>query len=226
MTRGRAATPEPFDLGAVTSSDALFEALSTRRLADLSTGPAGSGDPAAVLLAALVTDVDAGAPPLPEPTRGGCGTSGAGRRGVRAVVTLGVAALVLTSAGAAAAGGGKDVDALRTAHAPVRPVVAERSNANAQQRVPVPVPPSADQRTPLVRHTGDRHRSAVISPPAEPERSPGEQPLSHPDSRPSHVDSPTTASIYHGSPGPKRPSSSPSAEITPTPETGVRPSTP
>lgn len=100
MTRGRAATPDPFDIGAVNRSGELFDALAARRLADAGDDPAGR------LLAALVADVDMGAPPLPAPARLGYGKSGSRRRVVRTVVTLGVTAAVLTTAGAAAAGGG------------------------------------------------------------------------------------------------------------------------
>jgi hypothetical protein len=100
LTRGRAATPDPFDIGAVSRSGELFDALAARRLAD------PGDDPAARLLAALVTDVDMGAPPLPSPAHRSRAKSGSHRRVVRLVVTLGVTAAVLTSAGAAAAGGG------------------------------------------------------------------------------------------------------------------------
>ena len=81
MTRGRAATPDPFDLSAVNSSDELFDALSARRLGE----HAESDDPVAALLTALVSDVDAGAPPLPAPARVTCGRQAARRRGPRAL---------------------------------------------------------------------------------------------------------------------------------------------
>ncbi|GAA4482980.1 hypothetical protein GCM10023191_003870 [Actinoallomurus oryzae] len=136
MTRGRATTPDPFDISAVSSSDELFDALSTRRLADVRRS--SSDDPAAALLAALVADVDAGAPPLPAPpSRVPCGLQGQYRRGVRVFVTFGVAAMVLTSAGAAAAGGGKDLGAMGGTHGSAGVNGAERSNENAQRHDPV-----------------------------------------------------------------------------------------
>ena len=151
MTRGRAATPDPFDLSAVNSSDELFDALSARRLGD----HADSDDPAAALLAALVADVDAGAPPLPAPARVACGRQAAYRRGTRAVVTLGVAALVLTSAGAAAAGGGEGVGAMGVAHLPSRSSGTERSNENLQRRDPVT---GSTGRRASARRTADKRR--------------------------------------------------------------------
>jgi hypothetical protein len=125
LTRGRAATPDPFDIGAVNRSGEMFDALAARRLAE--TGD----DPAARLLAALVADVDVGAPPLPTPARLGCGKSGSRRRVVRTVVTLGVTAAVLTTAGAAAAGGGggdRGGDGARTPHSKL----TERTNGSLQ----------------------------------------------------------------------------------------------
>lgn len=98
MTRGRAAPREPFDIGAVSRSSELVEALAARRLTD------PGDDPAVHLLTALTTDVDAGAPPLQTPARRSGPRSR--RRVVRTVVTLGVTAVVVTSAGVAAAGGG------------------------------------------------------------------------------------------------------------------------
>jgi hypothetical protein len=152
LTRGRAATSDPFDLSAVNSSDELVDALSARRLDD----HAETDDPAAALLTALVADVDAGAPPLPAPGRVGCGRQAARRRGTRAVVTFGVAALVLTSAGAAAAGGGEGVGAIGAAHLPSRPSGTERSNENLQRQDPV----GAGRRVP-VRRTADKRRTPV-----------------------------------------------------------------
>jgi hypothetical protein len=165
LTRGRTATPDPFDLSAVSSSDELFDALSERRFADLSAGRAD--DPAASLLAALAADVDLGAPPLPAPSRVTCGVQGSCRRGVRAFVTLGVAALVLTSAGAAAAGG-NDVGAMGTNHGSVQPRDSERSNENVQHHDPVSGSIFTGDR-PSPRHAGDRHRDATPPPSAEPE---------------------------------------------------------
>jgi hypothetical protein len=154
LTRGRAATPDPFDLSAVSTSDELFDALSARRLDD----HAETDDPAAALLTALVADVDAGAPPLPAPARVGCGRQSSRRRGTRAVVTLGVAALVLTSAGAAAAGGGDGVGAMGAANLPSRPRGTERSNENLQRQDPIGVTGSSGRR-PAPRRTTDKRRN-------------------------------------------------------------------
>lgn len=163
MTRGRTATPDPFDLSAVSGSDELFDALSERRFADLSAGRAD--DPAASLLAALVADVDRDAPPLPAPSRVACGVQGSCRRGVRVFVTFGVAAVVLTSAGAAAAGG-NDVGAMGTNHGSVQPRDSERSNENAQRRDPAGASIFTDEESPS-RHAGNRRRDASPPPPVE-----------------------------------------------------------
>jgi hypothetical protein len=154
LTRGRAATPDPFDLSAVNRSDELFDALSTRRFSG------DCDDPAATLLAALVADVDVDAPPLP--ARAPCPGPSARRRGTRAFVTFGVAALVLTSAGAAAAGGDNGVGAMGGIRGPARPTNAERSNENAQQRDPVTF--LTGRRAP-VRRTGARRSS--LAPPED-----------------------------------------------------------
>jgi hypothetical protein len=136
LTRGRAATTDPFDISAVRRSDELFDALATRRLVD--PGNTDSDDPAAGLLAALVADVDGGAPPLPasSPARVACAATSGGscRRGVRAIVTFGVAAVVLTSAGAAAAGGNTGVRAMDSNRGSEWLRVAERSNENVRHQ--------------------------------------------------------------------------------------------
>jgi hypothetical protein len=163
LTRGRTATPDPFDLSAVSSSDELFDALSERRFADLSVGRAD--DPAASILAALVADVDLDAPPLPAPSRVACGVHGSCRRGVRVFVTFGVAAMVLTSAGAAAAGG-NEVSAMGTNHGSVRPRDSERSNENVQHRDSSGGSIFTGDKSPS-RHAGDRRRRASSPPPAE-----------------------------------------------------------
>lgn len=209
MTRGRAATPDPFDLAAVTGSDELFEALSTRRLADLAAGPAGDEDPAAMLLAALVADVDAGAPPLPAPSRVACGMPGTRRRGVRAIVAFGVATLVLTSAGAAAAGGGNGVSAMRTTNGPSRPRGAERSNENIQRHAGAPGTPLADRRP---RHTDDKRHTLPSD--GEPRRALDDQLPGHRGHHPTRAYPPVD--IHHHSPGPDRPTPSPDPG-TPTP---------
>jgi hypothetical protein len=174
LTRGRAATSDPFDLSAVNSSDELFDALSARRLDD----HAETDDPAAALLTALVADVDAGAPPLPAPARVACGRQTARRRGTRAVVTLGVAALVLTSAGAAAAGGGEGVGAMGAAHLPTRIDGTERSNENLQWRDPTAGVPG---RRTSARRTADRRRTPAqdLSPREEMTPVPEGQPWDH-----------------------------------------------
>jgi hypothetical protein len=158
LTRGRAATPDPFDISAVSDTDELFEALSTRRLAD------AGHDPASALLAALVADVDTDAPPLPASApRVPCGgIQGQYRRGVRAFVTFGVAALVLTSAGAAAAGGGEDLGAMGGTHRSAGSGGSERSNENAQRHDPVGDGSAMliGGRTPP-RRTADRRPRAV-----------------------------------------------------------------
>jgi hypothetical protein len=218
LTRGRAATPEPFDLGAVAGSDELFEALSSRRLADLDTGGpgrsgnAGPGDPAAALLAALVTDVDNGAPPLPAPARATCGLPGARRRSVRAFVTLGVAALVLTSAGAAAAGGGHGPGVLRTPHGSMRLRIAERSNVNAHRQVAGA--PLADRHASATHHPGDRHPGTTSSPQTAPDAR-ADEPRNDHAHRPSHSHTHTPAG-NHGKPGSHGPSTPPD-DITPSP---------
>lgn len=170
MTRGRAATPDPFDLCAVNRSDELFDGLSARRLADPA---AEADDPALRLLAALAADVDVGAPPLPASARVVCSTPRQRRRGVGAVITFGVAAIVLASAGAAAAGASDGT----TATGPAHHSTSERSNANHQTRTserpdsgaaapdpsraawPGPVPPG-------VRHDpeGPGHRPPTADP--------------------------------------------------------------
>jgi hypothetical protein len=124
LTRGRAATPDPFDLSAVSRSDELFDALSARRRTD----PAG--DPAVRLLAALAADVDAGAPPLPAPARVARVVQGTRHRGANAIVTFGVVVVVLTSAGVAAAGGGGG----NTTSGSVRSDLSERSNMSHERR--------------------------------------------------------------------------------------------
>lgn len=140
MTRGRAATPDPIDIGAVSRSGELFDALAARRLPD------PGDDPAVRVLAALVADVDVGAPPLPTPARVSCAKTGSRRRVVRAVVTLGVTAAVLTTAGAAAAGGGGD-DGGRKGVAGARAPRVTSEHTNGSLQVPVPER-SAGRRSP------------------------------------------------------------------------------
>lgn len=145
MTRGRAAVPDPFDLSAVRRSDELFDALSARRPADVASD---MDDPAVRLLAGLAADVDAGAPPLPAPARVACSGQGRHRRGVGAIVSFGVAALVLTSAGAAAAGGGGGIGDTGAVGREVRPPVSERSNTIHRQHDSAPGPAAGDRGSP------------------------------------------------------------------------------
>lgn len=107
MTGGGSAAPEPLDLSEISRSGDLFDALAARRVTDPGSGSVISDDPAARLLAALVADVDADAPPLPLPARVSYGgPKKAGRPVVRAFVTFGAVTVMLTTAGAAVAGGG------------------------------------------------------------------------------------------------------------------------
>ncbi|MFB9838910.1 hypothetical protein [Actinoallomurus acaciae] len=211
MTRGRATTPDPFDISAVSSSDELFDALSARRLTDVPRS--STDDPAAALLASLVADVDAGAPPLPAPpARVPCGgLQGQYRRGVRAFVTFGVPAMVLTSAGAAAAGGGRDVGAMGGTHGSAGVEGAERSNENAQRHDPAADTNNVltDRRTPM-RRTTDRRPRAVPSEDFAPRATEDPQPpWSHRGRRPSRgtvrppMDGhhPSSRTDAHSSPG-------------------------
>ena len=136
MTGGGTATPEPLDLSEISRSGDLFDALAGRRATDPGTGFGPSDDPAARLLAALVTDVDAGAPPLPAPPpRVSCGGSKTSSRPVvRAFVTFGAVTVLLTTAGAAVAGGGGDHGP--KAHPPLaRREMSERSRAHLESVV-------------------------------------------------------------------------------------------
>jgi hypothetical protein len=171
LTRGRAAIPDPFDLRAVSRSDELFEALSSRRPADLSAVRAEADDPAVGLLAALAADVDAGAPPLPTPVRVPCGMPASRRRGVRAFVTFGVAAVVLASAGAAAAGAGGESSG-GTKSGSVRLRASERSNEGLKRQNPAPARP-AGQRPPQDPRFGQGIRSAALPPADHRTRRPG-----------------------------------------------------
>lgn len=156
MTRGRAATPDPFDIGAVNRSGELFDALAARRLAE------PGDDPAVRLLAALTADVDVGAPPLPAPARMACGKSGSRRRVVRTVVTLGVTAAVLTTAGAAAAGGGGGGGGDRGADGARAPHVnfSERTRGSLQVSSPERfIGRSLTPPVPRKRRGGEDHRT-------------------------------------------------------------------
>jgi hypothetical protein len=171
LTRGRAATPDPFDLRAVSRSDELFEALSSRRPADLSAARAEADDPAVGLLAALAADVDAGAPPLLTPARVPCGMPASRRRGVRAFVTFGVAAVVLASAGAAAAGAGGESSGGTTSGS-LRLHTSERSNKGLKRQDPALARP-AGHRSPQDPRFGPGIRSAALPPAKHGTRGPG-----------------------------------------------------
>lgn len=217
MTRGRAATPDPFDLSAVNRSDELFDALSTRRL----SGPADSDDPAAALLAALVADVDVDAPPLPAPGRVPCAGPSTRRRGTRAFVTFGVAALVLTSAGAAAAGGDNGVSAIGGSHGPARPNGPERSNENAQRRDPVTF--LTGSREPVRRPAARRGLPSANETPAARGNEPKSAPEEQTDRRPRRTvrDYPHSPAEPRHSPNqPRTPGNwtpSPTSDPTPSP---------
>jgi hypothetical protein len=135
LSRGRRAADDPIEasaradepahvahrvpnITAVRRDDDLVAALAARRAgpnaaSDMAEVTAAAGDDAIRLLRALIADVDAGAPVLPAGSR----TAGTGaasvlrgtprcRRRTRVFVSLGVATMVLTSTGVAAAGGG------------------------------------------------------------------------------------------------------------------------
>jgi hypothetical protein len=191
LTRGRAATPDPFDLSAVNSSDELVDALSSRRFAE-----AGHpDDPAVRLLTALVADVDAGAPPMASPSPVSCGIPATYRRGVRAFVTFGVAAVVLTSAGAAAAGGGNGVGAMGSAQGTARPKSSERSNENAQRHDPANGTAVIGRR-PAAPRGEDRRRSTPVE--EDTDGAPREQrEWAHRDHRASREHSRTPDGLHH-----------------------------
>jgi hypothetical protein len=191
LTRGRAATPDPFDLSAVNSSDELVEALSSRRFAEAGH----SDDPAVALLAALVADVDAGAPPMASPSPASWGIPATYRRGVRAFVTFGVAAVVLTSAGAAAAGGGDGVGAMGSAQGRARPNSSERSNENAQRHDPAGGA-AVIARRPAAPHVDDRRRSTPVEEDAD-SAPKDQQEWGHRDRRPSRGYSRTPDGLHH-----------------------------
>lgn len=219
MTRGRAATPDPFDISAVNSTDEIFDALSSRRLDDLAAGR--TEDPAAALLAALVTDVDTGAPPLPAPARVSCGTQDTRRRGVRAFVTFSVAALFLTSAGVAAAGGQGHPRAMGTVRAPVRSTAPERSNENSQRYTHPLATSVADRRMRAAPHLGVKARRGVA---ASPESEPAGAVQDHHDRQRAHrthrpsIKYPRTSGRFVPAPVPPDPSPPPRPQPKPAPE--------
>ncbi|WP_433176284.1 hypothetical protein [Actinoallomurus sp. CA-150999] len=223
MTGGGTATPEPLDLSEISRSGDLFDALSGRRITDPGAGFGPSDDPAGRLLAALAADVDAGAPPLPAPPpRVSCGGSKtSGRPVVRAFVTFGAVTVLLTSAGAAVAGGGGDHEP--KAHAPsARREISERSRARLESVVrafPGAARPSAG-RTPTAspRPSGTKPSEAPTKPPA------GTPAKGHPRSYfgPTH---PLPSGPKHGHSTSSSPTTSPSAPTGSTPSPSTSPTT-
>lgn len=110
------------DLSAVRATDALVEALATRR-ASAPARPADDADPAVRLLQALIIDVD---DPTADPAPPAPPGPGPRRRGPRTIVALGVAGAVLASTGVAAAGGGATGHPSAAA-APSPSAIAERT---------------------------------------------------------------------------------------------------
>ncbi|MEV5706746.1 hypothetical protein [Actinoallomurus sp. NPDC052274] len=210
MTGGGSATPEPLDLSEITSSGDLFDALAARRVTDPGSGSAVSDDPAARLLAALVADVDAGAPPLPAPARVSCATSKtSGRPVVRAFVTFGAVAVMLTTAGAAVAGGGGP-----KAHAPsARHQLTERSKARIESiGRPLPSGPRpAVDRTPAGK-ADPTPTTTKASASHTPKKGRGSAFVAPSSARPSGSPSATPTST----PSPGTPTESPSPVSTPT----------
>jgi hypothetical protein len=90
-------------------------------------------------------------------------------------VTFGVAAMVLTSAGAAAAGG-NDLGALGTNHGSVQPRGSERSNENVHYQDSVGGSAFTGDRPPT-RHGGERRRDVSPTQPSpEAQSGPGAEP--------------------------------------------------
>lgn len=210
MTGGGTATPEPLDLSEITRSGDLFDALATRRVSiDPGSGSTVSDDPAARLLAALVADVDTGAPPLPTPAPARVPCTGAktsGRPVVRAFVTFSAVAVMLTTAGAAVANGGGDSGA--KSHAPsAKSKITERSKARIQTIVRAL--PSGPRPTPAAGTASPApspSKAAGAHAPAKEER--GSAPAGRPANRPPVV------------PG-GRPTGAPSPTMTPSPSPGT-----
>jgi hypothetical protein len=124
--RGLAA---PLNITEICDTDDLVEALSTRRCARSQAH--AEEDPAIRLLQSLIADVDQDAPPLPV-ARSSSATHGAGRRGARTIVVLGMTTALLITTGVAAAatggGGGLGSSLLRSAMA-AKQVTAPQARA-------------------------------------------------------------------------------------------------
>ncbi|TNY38752.1 hypothetical protein [Thermomonospora catenispora] len=171
-----------WNLAEIRRSDDLMEALATRGPLP-EAGPADGEDPAARLLRALIADVDAGAPELPNrradaepsPAAGEGPDSGGGRRGPRTIVALGLVGPLLTgllTTGVAAAAGGFIHRPGSTADAgerPARPGHAEvRTDRDRVMPAPwrrtVPTSPAAaPTESPTARLR--RHGAAPQDPP-------------------------------------------------------------
>jgi hypothetical protein len=239
LTGGGTATPEPLDLTEISRSGDLFDALAVRRVTDPRAVLEPSDDPAARLLAALVADVDAGAPPLPAPPpRVSCGGSKtSGRPVVRAFVTFGAVTVLLMTAGAAVAGGGGDQEP--KAHAPsARREISERSRARLESVVrafPGAARPSAG-RTPAAspRPSGTKTSEAPTKPragtPAK-ANTPGYVGPTHPrppgpnqghSTSPSPTTSPSAPTDSTPSPSTSPSTSKPSGETSATDTDGSR----
>ncbi|GAA0331811.1 hypothetical protein NE235_20495 [Actinoallomurus spadix] len=238
MTGGGTATPEPLDLSEITRSGDLFDALATRRVSiDPGSGSTVPDDPAARLLAALVADVDTGAPPLPTPAPARVPCTGAktsGRPVVRAFVTFSAVAVMLTTAGAAVAGGGGDGGP--RSHAPsAKSKITERSKARIQTIVralpsgPRPTPaagtaspaPSPSKASGAHAPAKEERGSGLAGRPANRPVTPGGRPTGGPSPTPTPTPSPGTGAPT-GSPSPV---STPSATPRPSGST-TRPDRP
>ncbi|GAA4606634.1 hypothetical protein GCM10023195_24200 [Actinoallomurus liliacearum] len=220
MTEGGSATPEPLDLSEITRSGDLFDALAARRVTDPGSGSAVSDDPAARLLAALVADVDTGAPPLPGPARVSRATSKtSGRPVVRAFVTFGAVAVMLTTAGAAVAVGGGGGGP--KAHAPsARHQLTERSKARIEsvgRALPSGPRPTVD-RTPADK-ADPTPTTTKASGPHTPEKGRGSAFAGPPSARQSGSPSATPTPTPTPSPSAGTPTESPSPVSTSTPAT-------
>ena len=111
------------DITAVRRDDDLLSALSTQRaLSAQRVVDARADDEAIRLLRALIADIDVDAPPLPVTVRSAAKpaprTRPGRRRKARAVVSFGLAALMLTTTGVAAASGGVGAEVSRLVTAP------------------------------------------------------------------------------------------------------------
>ncbi|RAY15100.1 hypothetical protein DPM19_10225 [Actinomadura craniellae] len=162
----------PADLNAVRETDALIEALSTRRGGALADSLADS-DSSLRLLVALASDVDEGAPALPETRLSPPAPRGPRRRGARTVVAISVVTVMLTSTGVAAAGGGL-VERLVTGPRAEEPPDGSAVRSRAELTVPAPLedplPIRPPARTEPVRPAAALEPEKTSPPPASPRR--------------------------------------------------------